>query len=93
MIAFKLACYASALGQVEEAKVRLRHAIGLDKNIRRLALEDEDMRDGLGSPPYSFGSSVAFGAYRGPGRSGTQPDAKPGFVATRERPAGSNSGR
>ena len=27
MIAFKLACYASVTGRIEEAKVRLRHAI------------------------------------------------------------------
>jgi hypothetical protein len=27
MMAFKLACYASVTGRIEEAKVRLRHAI------------------------------------------------------------------
>ena len=27
MIAFKLACYASVTGRIEETKVRLRHAI------------------------------------------------------------------
>jgi hypothetical protein len=29
---------------MEEAKVRLLHAIDLDKDIRRLALDDKDLR-------------------------------------------------
>ena len=37
LIAFSLACYASVTGRMEEAKVRLRHAIALDKDIRGLA--------------------------------------------------------
>jgi Flp pilus assembly protein TadD len=55
MIAFNLACYASVSGRFEEAKERLRHAIDLDKDIRRLAMDDEDLRPlwdwigGLGS--------------------------------------------
>ena len=44
MIAFNLACYASVAGRREEAKERLRHAIELDKDIRGLALDDEDLR-------------------------------------------------
>ena len=44
MIAFNLACYASVAGRMEEAKERLRHAIALDKNIRELAIDDEDLR-------------------------------------------------
>ena len=44
MIAFNLACYASAAGRMEEAKERLRHAIELDKEARKLALEDEDLK-------------------------------------------------
>jgi hypothetical protein len=44
MIAFNLACYASVTGRMEEAKERLRHAIALDKDVRRLALDDEDLR-------------------------------------------------
>jgi hypothetical protein len=44
MIAFNLACYASVAGRMEEAKERLRHAIELDKEARKLALEDEDLR-------------------------------------------------
>jgi Flp pilus assembly protein TadD len=44
MIAFSLACYASVTGRMEEAKERLRHAIDLDKDIRRLALDDEDLK-------------------------------------------------
>ena len=39
-----LASYASVTGRTEEAKVRLRHAIDLDKGIRRLALDVEDLR-------------------------------------------------
>ena len=44
MIAFNLACYASVAGRMEEAKERLQHAIKLDKDIRGLALEDEDLK-------------------------------------------------
>ena len=44
MIAFNLACYASVTGRMEEAKERLRHAIKLDKDIRGLALDDEDLK-------------------------------------------------
>jgi Flp pilus assembly protein TadD len=44
MIAFNLACYASVTGRFEQAKERVRHAIELDKDIRELALDDEDLR-------------------------------------------------
>ena len=44
MIAFNLACYASVTGRMEEAKERLQHAIELDKGIRGLALDDEDLK-------------------------------------------------
>jgi len=44
MIAFNLACYASVTGRIEDAKERLRNAIELDKNVRILALDDEDLR-------------------------------------------------
>jgi hypothetical protein len=44
LIAFSLACFASVTGRMEEAKVRLRHAITLDKDIRGLAIDDEDLR-------------------------------------------------
>jgi Flp pilus assembly protein TadD len=44
LIAFNLACYASVMGRIEEAKVRLRHAIDLDTAIVRLALGDKDLR-------------------------------------------------
>ena len=44
MIAFNLACYASVTGRMEEAKERLRNAIDLDKDVRKLALDDEDLR-------------------------------------------------
>jgi Flp pilus assembly protein TadD len=44
MIAFNLACYASVTGRMEDAKERLRNAIELDKDVRKLALDDEDLR-------------------------------------------------
>jgi Flp pilus assembly protein TadD len=44
MIAFNLACYASVTGRMEEAKERLRNAIELDKDIRGLAIDDEDLK-------------------------------------------------
>ena len=44
MIAFNLACYASVTGRMVEAKERLWHAIELDKDVRELALDDEDLR-------------------------------------------------
>ena len=44
VIAFNLACYASAAARFEEAKTRLQHAIELDKEIRGMALDDEDLR-------------------------------------------------
>ena len=44
MIAFNLACYASVAGRMEDAKERLRNAIELDKDVRVLALDDEDLR-------------------------------------------------
>ena len=47
MIEFNLACYASVTGRMEEAKERLRHAIELDKEARKLALEDEDLKPPL----------------------------------------------
>jgi hypothetical protein len=44
MIAFNLACYASVSGRMEDAKERLRNAIKLDKDIRGLAIDDEDLK-------------------------------------------------
>ena len=44
IIAFNLACYSSVTGRIEEAKERLRHAIDLDKDIRGLAIDDEDLK-------------------------------------------------
>ena len=52
MIAFSLACYASVAGRMVEAKEHLRRAIKLDKDIRVLALDDEDLKplwDWIGS--------------------------------------------
>ena len=52
MIAFNLACYASVTGRMEDAKARLRNAIELDKDVRILALDDEDLKplwDWIGS--------------------------------------------
>ena len=44
MIAFNLACYASVRGRLEEAKRRIRGAIALNKDIRELAIDDEDLK-------------------------------------------------
>ena len=44
MIAFTLACCAGVAGRMVEAKENLRHAIKLDKDIRGLALDDEDLK-------------------------------------------------
>ena len=44
VVAFTLACYASVEGRMEEAKERLRHAINLDKDFRKLALDDENLK-------------------------------------------------
>jgi Flp pilus assembly protein TadD len=48
MIEFNLACYASVTGRFEDAKKRLQRAIELDKEIRKLALDDEDLSAFLG---------------------------------------------
>ena len=44
MIAFSLACYASVRGRMEETKEHLQRAVKLDKDIRGLALDDEDLK-------------------------------------------------
>jgi Flp pilus assembly protein TadD len=44
MIAFNLACYTSVTCRMGDAKERLRNAIELDKDVRKLALDDEDLR-------------------------------------------------
>ena len=44
IIAFNLACYASVTGRMEEAKKQLRRATELDKEMRKLAVEDEDLK-------------------------------------------------
>jgi Flp pilus assembly protein TadD len=44
LIEFNLACYASVTGRFEEARDLLRRAIELDEEIRRLALDDDDLR-------------------------------------------------
>jgi Flp pilus assembly protein TadD len=52
LIEFNLACYASVTGRFQEAKTHLRQAIELDKSIRRLALDDKDLKplwDWIGS--------------------------------------------
>jgi Flp pilus assembly protein TadD len=49
LIVFNLACYASVTGRMEEAKEGLRYAIDLDKDIRALALDDEDLK-----PPWDW---------------------------------------
>jgi hypothetical protein len=44
MIAFNLAFYPRVTARMEDAKERLRDAIALDKDICRLAIEDEDLK-------------------------------------------------
>jgi Flp pilus assembly protein TadD len=44
MIEFNLACYSSVTGRFEEAKARLKRAIELDAELRRLAVDDEDLQ-------------------------------------------------
>ena len=44
IIMLNLASYASVTGRTEEAKVRLRRAIKLDRGVRQLALEVADLR-------------------------------------------------
>jgi Flp pilus assembly protein TadD len=44
LIEFNLACYASDAGRFEEAKARLKRAIELDTQLRKLAIDDEDLR-------------------------------------------------
>ena len=44
MIEFNLACYASVAGRFEEAKERLKRAVELDKQFKKLAIDDEDLR-------------------------------------------------
>ena len=43
-IFLKLARCATVTGRIEEAKLRLEHAINLDENIRWVALHEEDLR-------------------------------------------------
>jgi Flp pilus assembly protein TadD len=54
-IEFNLACYASVAGCFEEAKARLQRAIEIDRELRAVALDDEDLRplwDHLGGSRY-----------------------------------------
>lgn len=44
MIEFNLACYVSVAGRLEEAKTWLQRSIELNNDIRRLALDDEDLK-------------------------------------------------
>jgi tetratricopeptide (TPR) repeat protein len=44
LLEFNLSCYASASGRMGEARSRLRRAIELDKALRKLALDDEDLK-------------------------------------------------
>ena len=41
---FNLACYEAQLGDIERAKKHLQHAIELRGELRRVALEDEDLK-------------------------------------------------
>ena len=39
-----LVCYDSVLGELEVAKARLQLALKLDRGMRLMALDDEDLR-------------------------------------------------
>lgn len=41
---YNLACYECLLGDVEVARGRLKHAIGLDGNLRAKAIDEEDLK-------------------------------------------------
>lgn len=40
MLHYNLACYESQLGDVEDAKARLQHALNLECRMRLMALDD-----------------------------------------------------
>jgi hypothetical protein len=64
MIAFNLASYANVTDRMEDAKERLRNAIELDKDIRRLAIDDEDLKplwDWIGGLEYSSNTIPSLG--------------------------------
>ena len=44
MIAFNLVFYPRVTARMEDAKERFCDAIALDKDIRRLAIDDEDLK-------------------------------------------------
>ena len=44
LIEFNLACYASVTGRIQQARDLLRRAIELEKEIRRPALDDDDLK-------------------------------------------------
>lgn len=46
ILRYNLACYACQLGRLEEAKIWLREAFGLDEKqeLKLLALEDPDLK-------------------------------------------------
>ena len=44
VIEFNLACYASVACRFEEAKERLKRAVELDRQLQKLAIDDEDLR-------------------------------------------------
>ena len=44
VIEFNLACYASVTSRFEEAKELLKRSVGLDRQLQKLAIDDEDLR-------------------------------------------------
>ena len=53
LIHFNLACYAAQTGNLGTARERLGHAIDLNPNVRKMALDDPDLEPlwaGLGKP-------------------------------------------
>ncbi len=60
MIAFNLACYASVTGRMEEAKAHLRQAIDLDMEVRKLAIDDEDLNPRCVISTFRMAESMGF---------------------------------
>lgn len=57
LIAYNLACYACVLGDLAEARTLLKIAFGMDRTLKRIALDDSDLEPlwaVLGKSPNNF---------------------------------------
>jgi len=48
LLHYNLACYECQLGEMEEAKARLEHALKIDPGMRLMALDDSDLESRCG---------------------------------------------